>query len=130
VELWKPNRKPGRFWGFVFTSLACCVFLWGLQYKLSLYYPPEAAFHHVSMAKLLSKNEQSKTHETSAYTQTKPAIKALLAPSDVLPVILLVVCAVSILASSFQAAVNHPPLELRQALREAFFVRPPPFLNA
>jgi hypothetical protein len=114
----------------MFTALACCVFLWGLQYKLSLYYPPQATSHHVPMAKLLSKNEQSQTLEPSAYTQTKPAIKTLLAPVNVLPFILLVICAFSLTVSSFQAAVTQPPLKLRKALRETFFVRPPPILSA
>jgi hypothetical protein len=114
----------------MFTALACCVFLWGLQYKMSLYDPPQATSHHVPIAKLLSKNEQSNTQETSAYTQTKPAIKALLTPYNVLPLILLVIFAFSIPASSFQAALNEPPIELRQALRETIFVRPPPILSA
>ena len=114
----------------MFTALASCVFLWGMQYKLSLYYPPQASSHHVPMAKLLSKNEQSNPQEISRYAQTEPAIKALLTPSHVLLFILPVVCAISMPASSFPAAVNHPPLELRQALREAFFVRPPPILTA
>jgi hypothetical protein len=106
------------------------VFLWGLEYKLSLYYPPQSNSHHVPMAKLLSKNEQSQTQETSAYTQTKPAIKALLAPLNVSPFILLVICAFGLTASSFQTAVTQPPLKLRQALREIFFVRPPPIFGA
>jgi hypothetical protein len=114
----------------LFAALACCVFLWGLQYKLSLYYPSQATFHHVPTAKLLSKNEQSKTQETSAYTQTKPAIKALHVTQHLLPFVLLVVCASSMTASSVQAAVDQPPFELRRALREAFFVRPPPIRNA
>jgi len=113
----------------MFTALACCVFLWGLQYKLSLYYPLAATSHHVPMAKLLSKNEQSQTQETSAYTQTKVATKALLVPYTLLPFILLVLCAFSLTASSFQATENQPSLELQQALREAFFVRPPPILS-
>jgi hypothetical protein len=82
------------------------------------------------MAKLLSKNEQSNTQEISAFAQTKPAIKALLTPSNALPFILFAVCAFSMPALSFQAAVNHPPLESRRALRETFFVRPPPILSA
>jgi hypothetical protein len=114
----------------LFTALACCVFLWGLQYKLSLYYPPQATSHHVPMAKLLSKNEQNTTQKASAYTQTNPATKALLAPNNLPPFILLVLCAFSMTASSFQAAVTQPPVELRQALRETFFVRPPPILSA
>jgi len=101
-----------------------------MQYKLSLYYPLHASSHQVPMAKLLSKNEQSNIQEISKYTQTNPAIKALLTPSNVLLSILFVVSAASMPASKFRVAVDHPPLELRQALREAFFVRPPPIHTA
>jgi hypothetical protein len=110
----------------MFTALACCVFLWGLQYKLSLYDPPQAASHHVPMAKLLSKNEQSRTQEASAYAQPNPAIKALLTLSNVLPVLLFLVSAFNMPVSAFQVAFNHPPLKLQQILLENFFVRPPP----
>jgi hypothetical protein len=82
------------------------------------------------MAKLLSKNEQSNTEEISKYTQTKPAIEALLTPSNLLMFVLLAVYAVSLQASRVLKALIHPPIELRQAIREAFFVRPPPFLLA
>jgi hypothetical protein len=40
-----------------FLGLALCVFMWGLQYKLSLYDPPGSASHKMPTAKLLSKNE-------------------------------------------------------------------------
>jgi hypothetical protein len=82
------------------------------------------------MAKLLSKNEQSNTQELSKYTQTKPPIKALLTPYSLFPIILLAVCAIRVQASDVLKAVNQPPFELRDALREAFFVRPPPILAA
>jgi hypothetical protein len=114
----------------MFTALACCVFLWGLQYKLSLYYPHQAPSHHVPMAKLLSKNEESNTQEISKYTQSKPAIKALLTGSSLLLFILIVVCTVSMAALSVRAAAYHPSLELLQALRETFSIRPPPFHSA
>jgi hypothetical protein len=110
----------------MFTVLACCVFFWGLQYKLSLYYPPQAASHHVPMAKLLSKNEQSRTQEVSAYTQPNLAIKALLAQSNVLPFILFLACAFHMHASAYQVTIKNPPIELQQVLFENFFVRPPP----
>ena len=44
---------------FVFIGLAIAVFTWGLQYKLSLYYPPHSTYHQIPEAKLLSRNEQS-----------------------------------------------------------------------
>jgi hypothetical protein len=43
----------------MFGGLAVCIFLWGLQYKLSLYDPPQAASHQVPIAKLLSKDEHA-----------------------------------------------------------------------
>jgi len=113
-------------WGLLFTALACSVFLWGLQYKLSLYDSPQANPHHVPVAKLLSKNEQSNTQETSAYTQSKPAIKTLLGIESVLPIVLLIVCAFGTSVLGIQTATNQPPVDLQQALRESFFVRPPP----
>jgi hypothetical protein len=130
VQLWKTNRKLSRSWGLLFTLLACCVFLWGFQYKLSLYDPPQAASHHVPMAKLLSKNEQSGMRETSAYTQSKPTIKALVAPVYLLPLALFVLCALGKTKARFRVAVTRPPLQLRQALQEAFFVLPPPAIIA
>lgn len=43
----------------VFFGLALSVFTWGLQYKLSLYDPPQAVSHSIPIAKLLSKDEQA-----------------------------------------------------------------------
>jgi hypothetical protein len=43
----------------ILLGLAACVFLWGLQYKLSLYDPPQATSHQVPIAKLLSKDENA-----------------------------------------------------------------------
>ena len=113
-------------WGLLFAALACSVFLWGLQYKLSLYDPPHATSHHVPVAKLLSKNELYNTQGTSAYAQSKPAIKALLGIQSVLPLVLLIVCAFGTPVLGIQTATNQPPVDLQQALRESFFVRPPP----
>jgi hypothetical protein len=42
-----------------FLGLALCVFMWGLQYKLSLYDPPQSISHKIPTAKLLSKDEQA-----------------------------------------------------------------------
>lgn len=126
VNLWRPTRWSSLFWGLLLTVLACSVVLWGLEYKLSLYYPSQAASHQVPMAKLLSKNEQSRTLGASPYTQTSPAIKALLQRSNVLPFILFFVCAFKMPVSAFRVALNHPPLKLQQVPLEKFFVRPPP----
>jgi len=47
----------------LFLGLAFCVFSWGLQYKLSLYDPPQAVSHTIPEAKLLSKDGMSATSE-------------------------------------------------------------------
>ena len=57
----KTHRVSFGRLSLTFLSLALCVFAWGLQYKLSLYDPPQAASHQVPQAKLLSKNEWSPT---------------------------------------------------------------------
>lgn len=115
-------------WLLLFATLGCCVFIWGLQYKLSLYDPPQTTTHHVPAAKLLSRDEQVNAHETSTYAQFKPAMKSLLALSNVLPLILFLVSAFGMRALSFQSALNQPRVDFRQALGESFFVRPPPVL--
>ena len=62
---------PGRIksilssrFAFAFVGLAFCVFSWGLQYKLSLYDPPQAVSHEIPQAKLLSKDQQSGGNDT------------------------------------------------------------------
>ena len=60
-----------------FFALAFCVFMWGLQYKLSLYDPPEAASHHIPTAKLLSKNERSSSTESPQVVRTRTSTKVI-----------------------------------------------------
>jgi hypothetical protein len=129
MQLWSPNRPTSRFWGILFAALALCVFIWGLQYKLSLYDPPQAASHHVPMAKLLSKSEQSNTTEESIYAQSDPTIKSLYSVSNVALFSLLIVCVFCPPGLNHCERVQNPSLPLQQALLESFFVRPPPVLT-
>ena len=57
---------------FVFIGLAISVFTWGLQYKLSLYYPKHSTYHQLPEAKLLSKNEQPAATKGLLMTSVKP----------------------------------------------------------
>ena len=57
---------------FVFVGLAICVFSWGLQYKLSLYYPKHSTHHQLPEAKLLSKDEQPAATKGLVMTSAKP----------------------------------------------------------
>src|SRR5271168_622213 len=61
---------------FVFVGLAISVFTWGLQYKLSLYYPKHSTYHQLPEAKLLSKNEQATATDSLLMSAAK-------APSDI-----------------------------------------------
>ena len=59
VNLFNRIRPSFSRFTFVFIGLAISVFTWGLQYKLSLYYPPHSTYHQIPEAKLLSRNEQA-----------------------------------------------------------------------
>lgn len=122
------QNRSSRFWMTMFIVLATCVFLWGLQYKLSLYEPQQSASHNIPMAKLLSQNELSSTSENSSYTQPKSRTKVLLAAFHALPIMLLILCAIFAAESSRCECVESHSQQLRQALLESFFVRPPPVL--
>ncbi len=112
----------------MFTALASCVFLWGLQYKLSLYDPPQAASHQVPMAKLLSRNEQSDRTEGSTYSQTKPGIKVPLPAAYTSLLFLFIASILNLPASSRDSDSDHLLPQLKRALLETHFVRPPPSL--
>jgi hypothetical protein len=126
LQLWRPNRAPSRFSRLLFAALACSVFVWGLQYKLSLYDAPQAAPHSVIAAKLLSKNEQTNLTEASPYTKSDQPVKALLTLSGVVSFILVAVCGTLLPAYRRRYVAANPPRLLQQTLREAYFVRPPP----
>jgi hypothetical protein len=113
----------------MFAALASCVFLWGLQYKLSLYDPPQAASHQVPMAKLLSRDEQSSTPEESAYIQTQPTIKVLSGAFSAALFSLLLVSIFSLPASSRRRRTEYPSPQWQQILLETHYVRPPPALH-
>jgi hypothetical protein len=122
------NRPFSRIGGVAFIGLAFCVFMWGLQYKLSLYDSPEAASHHIPKAKLLSKNEQSSSAESPLVVRTRTSTK----------VIYTVPSAAFFFILSLILSIWNPPLSGQRELRASRlwhlgrpylrtrFVRPPP----
>jgi hypothetical protein len=64
VILSHPVRPSLCRFSFVFIGLAISVFTWGLQYKISLYYPKLSTYHQLPEAKLLSRNEQATATES------------------------------------------------------------------
>jgi hypothetical protein len=127
MDCWSRNRPLSRVGVLAFAGLAFCVFMWGLQYKLSLYDPPDAASHHIPKAKLLSKNEQSSSTESPLIVRTRTSTRVIYTVPRVGFFLLLLT-----------AIVLNPPLsgqreqrasrlwKLRRAYLRTNFVRPPP----
>jgi hypothetical protein len=122
----RSNRlKLSRF-SFAVFGLAFSVFTWGLQYKLSLYDPPQAASHTIPEAKLLSKDEQAAvtTGVTVADTKVPAELTFLLVAS----LFFLLAHIPSISLTERRAEQDHRrPWSLTcAASMNAFFYRPPP----
>jgi hypothetical protein len=125
-----PTTRPNlsRF-TFVFIGLAICVFTWGLQYKLSLYYPPHSTYHQIPEAKLLSRNERAAATEGPLVIGTK-------APSDIVHGCLFTLALfVLVLGTLRMPGVSQREQERKRPWRvfcnpalNAFFFRPPPVL--
>jgi hypothetical protein len=114
----------------VCIGLTICIITWGLQYKLSLYDPPQAASHQMPKAKLLSKNEQSRAAESPFVVLAKTQTKVIYTvPATASFIMLLVLSILNPPASGKkeQRADQFSQLRLR-AFLNSLFVRPPPIL--
>jgi hypothetical protein len=113
-----------------FLGLAACVFAWGLQYKLSLYDPPQAASHQIPTAKLLTKNEQSSATESPLSVRLRTFTGRNYPGSAAVLFVLFLAVSRLILSKSNQR--EHGADRLwhlrRRAFRNSLFVRPPPAL--
>jgi hypothetical protein len=109
-------------------GLALCVFAWGLQYKLSLYDPPQAASHQIPTAKLLSKNELSSTTDILRVVRTRTTARMIYTVStSIFPLLALSLLLLQEPHPTERAANRswHLP---RRAFLNALFDRPPPAL--
>jgi hypothetical protein len=112
---------------FVFVGLAISVFTWGLQYKLSLYYPKHSTYHQLPEAKLLSKDEQPATTTGLLTTRVKPAQDFV--HGELFTLTLFVgVLGLLLVMGAVQTGPerSRPWLQSLSASRNAFFFRPPP----
>jgi hypothetical protein len=107
-------------------GLAVCVFAWGLQYKLSLYDPPQAASHKIPQAKLLSGNERSGIAESTLVFRTKTSITVSYAVPPVTLLFLLLALNIFNPAAGQREQRTSRSWHLRRGLLNTFFVRPPP----
>ena len=90
VDKRSTNRRFIRLATFALLALACCVFAWGLQYKLSLYASPHSTSHQMPAAKLLSKNEQSAMVQSPLIALAKTSAKVIYTvPSTGFPILFL-----------------------------------------
>jgi hypothetical protein len=129
MHRWSKVRPFSRMSALALIGLASCVFMWGLQYKLSLYDPPEAASHHIPMAKLLSKNEQSSSTESPQVVRTRTSTRVIYTVSTVVFFILLLTFGVLNPPLSGQREQRASRLVyLRSPYLISYFVRPPPVL--
>jgi len=114
----------------LFLGLAFCVFSWGLQYKLSLYDPPQAISHEIPQAKLLSKDQQSPTGKGLLAKDGRAADKA---PQAVLYSFFLAFLLGLTTACFLKIAGRYSPSfeSVQPSIYTglaAFFFRPPPVL--
>jgi hypothetical protein len=119
----RPFSRLGSLMAF---GLALSVSAWGLQYKLSLYDPPQAAPHQVPPAKLLSKDQKAKVSDRRSVNDTSASRTAHAA------MLLLFLRALSLLnvpASRLREQKVSSSWHLcRDVFFSALFVRPPPVL--
>ncbi len=77
MDRWSDNPPIVSTLKLIFFGLAICVFLWGLQYKLSLYDPIQANSHQIPTAKLLSKDDSTGLTAILSATHTTPSESAV-----------------------------------------------------
>lgn len=113
------------WWALLPILLGVAVFAWGLQYKLSLYDPPQSECR-MPAAKLLSKNELPPvaTFSAGALGRSQNAIAPQRLHSGAC-----ILLAALVLGVRFSTAYEHRTralLPLRSVDIDAFLVRPPP----
>jgi hypothetical protein len=129
LHRWGKTRKFGLCGSLAFLGLAFCVFAWGLQYKLSLYDPPQTASHQIPKAKLLSRDEQSSTVENPLVIRTKTSTSVIYtAPTAVFLILLLAISVLNPAVSGRLEKRANKLLHLHRAVLNTLFVRPPPVL--
>lgn len=114
-----------RAMGVVF--LACAVFGWGLQYKISLYNPANEFLTSIPHAKLLSQKERPTAQENRISSSSVSPRSQM---SEFFPLLLLVTLAMGLrLTTSIcmrTADIHDDSLQPQRAHLNFFWFRPPP----
>jgi hypothetical protein len=127
VAVLSKKRAAFRRFNSAFLGLAICIFAWGLQYKLSLYDPPQASSHQVPQAKLLSKDQWSPSPaDARAYDVAATSPAFVVQPCILFP-LLLMLGAENVHSSGQKHRDGARPwLARSSASLNVFFFRPPP----
>jgi len=127
VHVLRKSRLFNLFGMLAYLGLAICVFAWGLQFKLSLYDPPQASSHQIPQAKLLSRDEQTGTTESALEFRTKASTRvSCIGSTAVFLVLVLALSIVNPQASGQRKQRTSRIWHHRRGLLNVFFVRPPP----
>jgi hypothetical protein len=119
--------RPTCKFTLVVIGVAISVFVWGLQYKLSLYFPAHSVYHQVPEAKLLSKNEQPTRVEGVLAGSTKPFSDTGLLEFYTLTLFAWVLALPALAGRRHTKQERKKPwLVALSASLDAFFFRPPP----
>jgi len=128
MHRWSNNPPFSRVGVLAFFGLAFCIFMWGLQYKVSLYDPPQSLARQVPAAKLLSKNEQPQIASSPTVAPPDHAAQAVLPISQNILLLLVYFILLALLAAFRARRIEADRLwKLQPSPRKSFFVRPPPF---
>lgn len=126
--------KRSRRWRIplLLLGLTVAVFTWGLQYKLSLYDPPQAVTRKMPSAKLLSADEQAAISASQLSSLASPPEKTI----RTIFTSILLLFVLKLTSPSLQPAARMESLTAsrtwlwrRFANMNAFFFLPPPSLN-
>jgi hypothetical protein len=98
-----------------------------MQYKLSLYDPPQAPSHQIPKSKLLSRDEQSSTAKSPLVVRTRTSTRIIYSvPATVFLILLLAISLLNPPVSNRADRLIHKLLDLHRAILISLFVRPPP----
>jgi len=112
-------------WGLAFS-----VIVWGLQYKLSRYDPPQAPSHQIPPAKLLGSDQRANAADSPSASRAKVSARPMRAAHTTM--LLSFLLAVSLLTPPISGLKEQKVSSSWHLCRDAFFsalfVRPPPAL--
>jgi hypothetical protein len=127
----RTNTRPfGRLGRFMVWGLASTIIVWGIQYKLSRYVPPQAPTHEISQAKLLDKDQNASASGDRLVSRTSASARAM--PNAHIAMFLFYSVALRSLTAPVtglkEQKVGRSWGLCRSAFLSALFVRPPPIL--